>query len=472
VATAGYQIEGGFNGPGQPANNWVAWEQVGRVEPSGNAVGFFDRPEESLDRAVALGCDSFRLSVEWARVVPDIHVVDSAALAAYSRILQGCNERGLTPLLTLHHFTHPDWLGVEFWLRPDAPDRFRQWAELAVEAFAPHVRHWVTLNEINVLLVNSWLLGAFPPGRRLAFEDAAIAADNLLTAHVLAYQVIRRSRPDAVVTTNNACLSTYEHDRLLTDLLLARSAGVERNDLDDWLGDRRSEHDQLRPAPGPGEWLLRRAATATTSYGRRPGPGPGNRLGALPRRAVEAVYESPYERTLDAMALDYYDPLASRHFRLPGHRTAGGRSWLPARQLWDDPPDPPDLTRWLVDQHSLAPGLPLWVVENGLCNRVRHGRSYPRLDGWDRPQYLRRNIAAVMAAVDQRVPVAGYWHWSLMDNYEWGSYEPRFGLFGIDRHRGAHGTTWLDTDALGDDAAGAYRRIIEGLRAGDRSVLE
>ena len=65
-------------------------------------------------------------------------------------------------------------------------------------------------------------------------------------------------------------------------------------------------------------------------------------------------------------------------------------------------------------------------------------------------------------------PVGAYYHWTLADNYEWGSYQPRFGLFGVDRERG---TRILDTDAHGDDSAGAYRRIIEGLRAGDRSVL-
>ncbi len=69
------------------------------------------------------------------------------------------------------------------------------------------------------------------------------------------------------------------------------------------------------------------------------------------------------------------------------------------------------------------------------------------------------------------IPVAGYWHWSLVDNYEWGSYQPRFGLFGVDRDRGDRGMRWLDTDSLGDDAAGAYRNIIAGLRTGDRSVL-
>ena len=128
VATAGFQIEGGFNGPGQPANNWLAWEQVGRVTPSGDAVDFWRRPEEALDRAAALGCDSFRLGVEWARVQPGPGVVDAAAVDRYVAIVEACVDRGLTPLVTLHHFTHPAWLGEDLWLRPDAVSRFAAWA--------------------------------------------------------------------------------------------------------------------------------------------------------------------------------------------------------------------------------------------------------------------------------------------------------------------------------------------------------
>ncbi len=475
VATAGFQVEGGYNGPGQAANNWLAWEQVGRVQPSGNAVGFWERPEEALDRAAALGCNSFRLGVEWARVFPDERGVDRGALDRYVGIVAGCVDRGLKPLVTLHHFTHPAWLGEDFWLRPDAPDRYRGWVEAIVEALAPSVRRWVTINEINVLAVESWMLGMFPPGRLLAFDDASIAIDNLLTAHVLGYEAIHRARDDAVVTTNNCCLSAYPYDRMLTDLLLARSAGVERGDIDAWIDGRREQHDSLLPSNGAGERLFRRITAARSPYGlsaRRVG-GFGRRgRPPLPRRALAAVFESPHERTLDVLGLDYYDPMVARHFRLPGHRTAGGRNPLPSRQLWDDPPDPGGLARWLGVQHALAPGLPLWVVENGLCNRVRDGRSFARLDGWDRPRYLRENIASVVEAIDAGVPVDGYWHWSLVDNYEWGSYEPRFGLYGVDRHRGEHGMRWLETDAMGDDAAGAYRRIIAGLRAGDRSVLE
>ncbi|MBV8463358.1 MAG: family 1 glycosylhydrolase, partial [Acidimicrobiales bacterium] len=201
-------------------------------------------------------------------------------------------------------------------------------------------------------------------------------------------------------------------------------------------------------------------------YGRRARRDPGR------RRARDAIFRSPHESTLDVLGLDFYQPMVGRHARVPGHRTAGGRNPEPSRALWDDPPDPEGFRLWLGVQHALLPHLPLWIVENGLCNRVVHRRAYPRLDGWDRPRYLRENVGAVVAAVDDGVPVTGYWHWSLVDNYEWGSYEPRFGLYGVDRHRGRYGVEWLETDAMGADAAGAYRAVIAGLRSGDRSVLD
>ena len=475
VATAGFQIEGGFNGPGQPANNWLTWERIGRVEPSGIAADFWAHPEEALDRAAGLGCNSFRLGLEWARVEPREGEIDDTALAGYARILDGCIERGMAPLVTLLHFTHPAWLGDEFWLRTDSSERYRAWVELALGTLAEKCRHWVTINEINAMGLGSWILGMFPPGRRMAFGDAAVAMDNLLAAHVLGYEAIHRARPDAIVTTNNASVTLYEFDALLTDILMARSMGIDRDDLDRWLDTRRARHYAGHPTSNRGEQALRKLSAATAPYGAR-SPRAETALGSRvrprsPGRAVDAVYASAHPRPLDVVGFDYYDPLAARHLRAPGHATAGGRGWSPAREQWDDIPDPAGLQAWLAAQHDMTPEIPLWIVENGLCNRVRNARSYPRLDGWDRSRYLRENIAAVVAAADAGLPVSGYWHWSLVDNYEWGSYQPRFGLFGLDRHHGPTGAQWLDTDSMGGDAAGTYSRIIAGLRAGDRSVL-
>src|SRR5664280_1915661 len=343
VATSAFQIEGGLNGPGEPANNWVYWEQEGRVEPSGIAVDFWNRYEEQLDLAAALGCDTFRLGLEWARIEPEEGAIDETALDRYAQILDACVERGLEPLITLHHFTHPAWLGVDFWLSPESPERFAAWVERVLARLADRCRLWITFNEIVILAQLCYVFGVQPPGRRFAWKEMFTSAGHMFAAHVLAYGLIHEQRPDAIVHTNSSEASIYEFDRLFTDLLLARSSGVPRDDL-----------------------------------------------GA-------------------------------------------------------------------------------WIAENGLCNRVRNGRSYERIDGWDRPRYLRENLAAVIAGLDEGLRIGAYLHWSLTDNYEWGSYQPRFGIHGVDRERGAK---ILAADSMGRDSAGAYRRLIEGLRSGDRSVLE
>jgi beta-glucosidase len=448
VATAGFQIEGGYNGRGQPANNWAGWEQAGRVEPSGVALDFWNDWEHQLDLARAAGCDAFRLSVEWARCEPAEGEHDDTALDRYDAILAGCHERGLEPLVTLHHFTHPAWLGEEFWLRPDAPERWQAWAARAVERLAPRCRDWVTLNEINIYALQTWFTAEFPPGRRADVAAVVRTLDHMLAAHVLAYDTILERRPDAVVSTNNFAFSIYELDRLLVDVLLGRSHGLARHDLRPWLIERRSAYHRAVAPRSPRERALRRICASAIPLDQ-----------ALPR-AIAAVYASAHDRCLGNVQIDWYDPVVSNHLRIPGHRTAGGRNWQPGRALWDDPPDPPALVRYCAS--DTEPGLDLWIVENGLCNRVVGTTSYPRLDGWDRPRYLREHLGAVARAVSNGLPVAAYFHWTLADNYEWGSYEPRFGLYGIERH--GDRIIWSDLDAMGRDSAGTYRDLISALR--------
>ena len=483
VATSGYQIEGGFNGPGEPHNNWSGWEDIGRAARSGIACDFWRHPEEALDRAAALGCNVFRLSVEWARLEPSPGNFDDAALERYAEILSLCGARGLAPMVTLHHFTHPWWLGEEFWLRPGSPDVFARHVARVVPALAPYCRHWVTINEPNIVALTGWIEGATPPGRRLAVSDAFCVLDNLLTAHVLAADAVAAVQPEALVTTNTSASSVYEHDRMLTDLLQLGAAGIDPSDVDRYIDERRTLHDAAFPPRHAGEAGIRRWFAAVSPYGNGPGWGPG--LGArravrrltrsdAPRRVVDAVAASSGGRTLDAVSFDWYDPVASHAVRVPGRRTpAGKRDWSFSRALWDTQSHPSALRSWCATEAALHPGLPLWVVENGMATRVSAGDGEPerRADRMDRPRYLRAHLGAVAEAVAEGLPVAAYLHWSLVDNYEWGTYEPRFGLFGLDR-REPDRVRWLDTDAQGDDASGEFARVVAGLRAGDRSVLE
>ncbi len=118
-----------------------------------------------------------------------------------------------------------------------------------------------------------------------------------------------------------------------------------------------------------------------------------------------------------------------------------------------------------MTESALRPGLPLWVVENGMATRTRDGRAVPREDGMDRPRYVREHLGAVVDAVAAGAPVTAYFHWSLMDNYEWGTYEPRYGLFGVDRSDPT-AVRFMDTDAVGDDAAGEFARVVRGSAGG------
>ena len=353
---------------------------------------------------------------------PTRHGVDRSPWPATPPSSQGCLDRGLEPLVTLHHFTHPAWLGDDFWLRPDAPDRYRAWVELAVEALAPWVRHWVTINEINVLAMGSWLLGMFPPGRPLGLRG-------------------RRHRHRPPAGRPRARLRGHppgparrrrHHQQLLPERLRLRppcSSTCCWPAAWAWSGPRStsgwpSAAASTTPASPRSAGRARRPRVQRghgrrTGVGRRPwpaphrsepAPGPVRRRAApVPRRAVEAVYDSPHERTLDVLGLDYYDPMAARHFRLPGP---------PHRRRPQPPPDPGAVGRrprsrpaspgGCEVQHALAPGP---AAVGGGERAVQPGpptvARYPRLDGWDRPRYLREHIGAVMAAVDAGVPVAG-----------------------------------------------------------------
>lgn len=305
----GFENEGGYNQPGTPAHNWCWWEIEGRSPRRPASGGFWENWDASVAQAAAAGFQTVRVSVEWARCEPLDGQPDPDAVAAYCRLLDVCHEHGLQPAVTLHRFAHPAWMGVDFWLRPDSPERFCSWVEAAVEHFAGRTHQWVTIDQLNAVALFSYLSGRNPPGRRLDIGSTIRALDHLLTAHVLAYEAIKERQPHGIVVTGNRHLPVYELDRLLVDVLLGRSQGVARHDLHDWLADRR--------------------ATSTAAAGSR---RDGGRLAralrplahtAVPAeqalvRAVAAVYDSSCERPLDVLQVSAEAGDLFRSLPLPG----------------------------------------------------------------------------------------------------------------------------------------------------------
>jgi beta-glucosidase len=472
-ATAGAQNEGGFNGPGQPRNNWWDWEARGRhAVPSGIATESWTRYEEDFDAVAALGANAYNLSVEWARVQPSAECdpaeeppFDAAAIDGYARMLAAARERGVEPWVCLHHFTHPRWLGLDFWLRPDSPHRFAAYVSEIVPALNKRllarghepVRIWITSTEINVLALQTYMAGYFPGAPRplhVRLRATARALDHLLAAHVRAYDAIHdvyeaERWPAPQVSQNGFLFAIYELDRGLTDLLLARERGIGREEIPAYAAARKAQWvAALDRAFGPERDPLERFMGLLA------------RLVAPPRlhAALDALYASPRPRKLDALATDIYHVWLKERLHLPGALSVGGRDWSLTRKLWEDPPLP-DAFGELCRLAAEGTELPVWVLENGICNRVIDGIAYPRRDGWDRVRYLTEHFAALARAVAAGVPVTAYLHWTLYDNWEWGSFEPRFGLYATERPSGRR----LPHDALGHDAGGAYATMVSAL---------
>src|SRR5512143_234568 len=162
TASAAHQVEGNNTN-----NQWWAWEQAGHTAgTSGPACDWWSgRWREDFDRAAETGQNTHRLSVEWSRIQPEPDQWDESALEHYRLMLQGLHQRGLTPMVTLHHFTHPLWLTeLGAWETQAVVPLFERFVRKTVEALKEYCTLWCTINEPNAYAGLGYVTGAMPPG--------------------------------------------------------------------------------------------------------------------------------------------------------------------------------------------------------------------------------------------------------------------------------------------------------------------
>ncbi len=362
ASTAAHQIEGNNTNA-----DWWSFEHAAETittEPSGDACDSLHRWPDDLDLVEELGLNAYRFSVEWARIEPAPGECSRAYLAHYRRIVEGCLDRDIEPVVTLHHFTVPQWFARQGGWR----------AEDAVDLFAAYVRRcapilegvrWVcTINEPNVLAVML---------RFAALGDADDPAS-------VALDVPGAPLPAPHQPTVRALTAAHEAARaVLAEVAPGASVG--------W-----SVANQVISAVPGGE-------EAAEAY-------------------FEAI-EAPFLRT-------------AAHDDFVGVQSYTRNVFGPDGPVRDDPDDTRTLTGWeywpdavgtaLADTARIVGDVPLLVTENGIATT----------DDDRRIAYTDGALGAVRAAIDDGLDVRGYLHWSLLDNYEWGSYAPTFGLIGWD----------------------------------------
>lgn len=491
VATSAYQSEGGYNRPGMPQTNWSQAEQRGDVERVGSAADFWRRYREDFHRCRRLGLNAFRLSIEWSRIQPTLSAssgqppeFDYQALDAYSEILCECRAHGLEPLVTLHHFVHPAWLGTDAWLKPAAIDHYIDYIRTAVpyinrkmvaRGHAP-VRYYISINEPNMLVLNTYLGQQFPSLARRGLRTAIQALDHLLSAHVLGYNVIHAIYRDAdwstpFVTLNTYCSDLYWCEKLLLDLLSLREKSIQPRAINTHIRSRAIAFEAK---------LTQAALPLRTDLVSLMGAAFRKFLNWLGLRwfdiaqfpcLLSTLTALPEQALLDYVAIDYYDPFLAHTFRYPAgwdheFKNNSPIAWVMnaiTSKWWDWTAVPQGLYFFCHYYANEFPGRPLIIAENGMALRKRCDNSYSlRRDKLSRSEFLRLHIEVVIRIVRDGIPLVGYLHWSLFDNYEWGSYTPRFGLYSLNYETGDGAR--LDSDHLGDSPAKTYAFLIQQAR--------
>jgi beta-glucosidase len=382
TATAAHQVEGGNTN-----NNWSLWEEEGRIQAGHSASVACDwwkgRWREDFDRAAEAGQNAHRMSIEWSRVQPAPDRWDEAALDHYRDMVRGLRERGLKPVITLHHFTDPRWVMERGGWEMDISHLFEAYVEKVVTALKEYADTWVTINEPNVYASVGYLLGEFPPGKESMLAALKVMG-NLVRGHAAAYHAIHRLQPAARVGMAVNYRGMSPHRKwFLPDRWIARLQSRQYN-----------------------EFFVEAAHSGWLRFpiGRR--------------RFRQAA------GTQDFLGINYYTRDHVKFAPL-AHKEAFGKRVYPDNLLMSETGfiahDPEGLFEAL--KWGSRYQLPMLVSENGVED------SDDRL----RPRYLAEHIHQLWRAVNFNWRIEGYFHWTLVDNFEWErGWTQRFGLWELD----------------------------------------
>lgn len=391
-ATAAHQVEGGNT------NNWSRWEtQVKRDGspcvhdgvPSGKAADHYERyPEDIALMRDVLKLNSYRFSVEWSRIEPSPGEFDEEAIAHYHRVIDALLEAGISPMVTLHHFTNPLWFedkgGFE---HRENIAYFVAFSERMFAEFGGKVSRWCTINESGPYAVMGYGLGVFPPGVK-SYRRMAHVLHHMMIAHIEVYDRLK-AMPGGQQAQIGLVKSVFQFDP------------YHRWNLAHWAAARVMDATFNESILG-----LFRHGTFRVH---------------IPMRASLVEEHPDAVGKLDFIGLNYYSHL------------------LISAVMKKEPPFVPQVRRHqtLTDmpyavyaegfyralQRVGSLGVPIVVTENGIADAEDDRREL----------WIRRYIYAMNQAMKDGCDVRGYHYWTLLDNFEWAEgFAMRFGLIHID----------------------------------------
>ncbi|MEU0965524.1 GH1 family beta-glucosidase [Streptomyces sp. NPDC005917] len=428
AATSAYQIEGAVREDGRTPSIWDTFSHTpGRTvggETGDIAVDHYHRYRDDVALMAELGLNAYRFSVSWSRVQPTGRgPAVQVGLDFYRRLVDELLAKGIRPAVTLYHWDLPQELeDAGGWPERDTAYRFAEYAQILGEALGDRVEQWITLNEPWCSAFLGYGSGVHAPGR--TDPGAALrAAHHLNLGHGLATSALRSVMParnEVAISLNSSVVRPLSQDP--ADLVAVRTIDDLANGV---------FHGPILHGSYPATLFAATASVTDWSYVL------DGDLGTI-------------RQPLDALGLNYYTPtlVSAASESLSGPRSDGhGAS---AHSPWPGADDiafhqtPGDRTEmgWTIDPTGLhelimryareAPGLPLYITENGAAYEDKVDAD-GRVHDPERIAYLRGHLEAVRRAVTDGADVRGYYLWSLMDNFEWAyGYAKRFGMVHVD----------------------------------------
>jgi beta-glucosidase len=434
TATASYQIEGAPYKVGGGRSVWDMFcKRPGATHEGANgdiACDHYNLWPQDIALMAELGIKSYRFSISWPRVMPGgVGRVDQSGLDFYDRLVDGLVNAGITPFVTLFHWDFPyDLYCRGGWLNRDSADWMAEYTEVVVERLSDRVSHWMTLNEPQCFITLGHQVGNHAPGDKLAASEVLRAGHHALLAHGKSVQVLcassKQNSKVGYAPVGVACMPASNRDE---DIAAARSAMFDESIPNLW-----SNCWWMDPI-----FFGHYPSAALAAFGADAPP------------IVDGDLET-ISQPLDFFGCNIYSAqpvkagVDGKPTTVP-HKVGIGRNSMG----W---PVTPECLYWPPKFFFERYKKPVYITENGMCNN-----DWVASDGgvhdMQRIDYIDRHLAELARAIKDGADIRGYFHWSLMDNFEWAEgFKERFGLVYVD---------YPTQQRIPKDSAFRYREIIK-----------
>jgi beta-glucosidase len=396
VATAAHEIEGyNFH------SDWWWWEQMPGHPRSGAACDHWNRVGEDIELIRNLGAKGYRLSIEWAKIEPMEDIYDPQAIAHYRQEIQNLLDAGITPIITLQHFTFPLWVKQKGgWEWEGLPQALGSYAKLVYREIAPEVRYWVTINEPMNYILGGYFKGVVPPGEKRKLGGLVPVLRGVLKAHAKMYQALHLIDQRSKGASNKV---EIQDDQMMVGMALQLR---EMHPYNAW---NPLDHIATHTARRIFNWTLPDAMES------------GNFKMQLLTQLNTNESIPDLEGTQDFLGINFYGGDLIKFSFQDGLEEIN----------WDDIPEeqleknarPQAFYHLVKEAAARYPGKPILILENGIDDD----------SDLKRPEFIREHLRYLAKAIDEGAPVKSYCHWSLLDNFEWNrGFVPRFGLYRTD----------------------------------------